>query len=243
MSAPPLRTALAAVLLSALTCPAGAGKQTQASRPNILWLVLDDASPALGSYGDPQAIEVRKDLAQFYDLMTAADYTIGDVLDWLDTNGLADNTVVFVFGDHGTGMPRSKRWVYDSGIRVPLLIRWPGHIAANLLRDDLVSFIDFAPTVLALAGVDVPRTMQGQVFLGGARDRQGIHLRNARSYGRDVRSNPQRARQAVQIHPQLPSGAAVRAGQRLQRTESDGSARATMRRSSFWSWRTLPGQR
>jgi len=71
----------------------------------------------------PDAPEVRQDLAHFHDLMTAADYQVSDVLEWLAKNGLSDNTIVFVFGDHGTGMPRSKRWVYDSGIRVPLVIR------------------------------------------------------------------------------------------------------------------------
>jgi uncharacterized sulfatase len=66
----------------------------------------------------PDAPEVRKDLAQFYDLMTAADYIVGDVLEWLDRYRLTDNTIIMVFSDHGTGMPRSKRWLYDSGIRV-----------------------------------------------------------------------------------------------------------------------------
>jgi len=73
-------------------------------------------------------------------------------------------------------MPRSKRWVYDSGIHVPLVIRWPNHVKPGTVREDLVAFIDFAPTVLTAAGVAPPATMQGQIFLGDkrARDREYV---------------------------------------------------------------------
>jgi N-sulfoglucosamine sulfohydrolase len=117
----------------------------------------------------PDAPEIRKDLAQYYDDLTAADYSVGDVLAWLDRYQVSDNTIVMVFGDHGRGMPRYKRWVYDSGIKVPLLVRWPGKIRPGTVRSDLVAFIDFAPTVLALAGAETPKQMQGQVFLGEKR--------------------------------------------------------------------------
>jgi N-sulfoglucosamine sulfohydrolase len=157
----------------------------------------------------PDAPEVRKDLAQFYDLMTAADYTVGDVLEWLDKNGLAGNTIVFVFGDHGTGMPRSKRWVYDSGIRVPLVIRWPGHIPPNSVRDDLVAFIDFAPTLLSIAGVDIPRTMQGQVFLGDKRAKEREYIfatrdRMDETFDRIRAVREKRYEYIRNFHPELP---------------------------------------
>lgn len=115
----------------------------------------------------PDSPEVRVDLAHYYDLMTAADYKIGDVLASLDRQGLAGNTVVFLFADHGRGMPRAKRWIYDSGIHVPLIIRWPGKLKPGSKDDRLVSFIDFAPTVLSLAGIEIPARVQGQPFLGG----------------------------------------------------------------------------
>ncbi|MGH8637432.1 MAG: sulfatase family protein [Burkholderiales bacterium] len=117
----------------------------------------------------PDTPEVRKDLAQYYDLVTAADYQVGDVLAWLDQHGIAGNTAVFLFSDHGTGMPRSKRWVYPSGINVPLIVRWPKHLEPGSVREDLVAFVDFAPTVLAMAGATAPERMQGQVFLGERR--------------------------------------------------------------------------
>lgn len=100
----------------------------------------------------PDAVETRRDLANYYDLVTAVDYKVGDVLAALDKWGIASNTVVILTGDHGRGLPRSKRWIYDSGIHVPLMVRWPGKISPGTVRDDLVSFIDFAPTTMNLAG-------------------------------------------------------------------------------------------
>src|SRR5262249_9021300 len=114
----------------------------------------------------PDTPEVRKDVATYHDNITAMDYLVGDVLKWLDDHKLAENTVVVFFGDHGWGMPRGKRWVYDSGIQTPLLVRWPGHIKPGTVREDLVAFLDFAPTFLTLGGAPVPERMQGRSFLG-----------------------------------------------------------------------------
>ena len=114
----------------------------------------------------PDTPQVRRDLANYYELVTAVDYQIGVLLDALDKAGIADNTIVFLSGDHGRGMPRSKRWVYNQGIHVPLIVRWPGHIKPGTVRDDLVCFLDFAPTLLSITGVEVPKEMQGQVIVG-----------------------------------------------------------------------------
>jgi N-sulfoglucosamine sulfohydrolase len=113
----------------------------------------------------PDDPTIRRQIANYYELVTATDYRASEVLRVLDENGLAENTVVFYFGDHGRGIPRYKRWVYDTGIHVALMVRWPGMIKPGTVRNDLVSFIDFAPTVLTLAGVEVPAQMQGQNFL------------------------------------------------------------------------------
>jgi arylsulfatase A-like enzyme len=109
---------------------------------------------------------IRKDLAQLYDRVAIMDGQVADVLARLEEDGLADDTLVLFFGDNGRGMPRDKRWVYDGGIHVALLARWPGGIDAGTVRTDLVSFVDLAPTMLAVAGVDVPAHMPGRVFLG-----------------------------------------------------------------------------
>jgi len=76
----------------------------------------------------PDAPETRNDWTRYYDLITAMDYQVADILKALSDDGLAANTVVFFFGDHGRGLPRAKRWIYDSGLRIPLMIRWPGEI-------------------------------------------------------------------------------------------------------------------
>lgn len=130
----------------------------------------------------PETPEVRRQIANHYDNIARMDEQAGEILRQLEEDGLADNTIVFFWGDHGDGLPRMKRWLYESGLLVPLIIRWPGEIEPGTVDDDLVSFVDLAPTVLALAGVPVPRHMQGQIFLGdeqapareyvyGARDR------------------------------------------------------------------------
>ena len=120
----------------------------------------------------PDTPEVRRDWARYYDNITAMDYQIGDKLAELEQAGLAEDTIVFFFGDNGTGMPGIKKWVWHDSLIVPLIIHFPKkwqHLApaaAGQSVDRLVSFVDFAPTILSLAGVPLPRHLQGTAFLG-----------------------------------------------------------------------------
>ncbi len=114
----------------------------------------------------PDTPAVRRDWAHYFELVTAMDRQAGTFLDELDAAGLRENTIVFFFSDHGVGLPRAKRWLYDSGIHVPLIIRWPGRIKPETVEKRLVSFVDFGPTVLSLADVPIPEQMQGKAFLG-----------------------------------------------------------------------------
>ena len=116
----------------------------------------------------PDTPLVREELARMYDNIADMDGQVGEILKQLDADGLADNTIVFYWSDHGDGVPRSKRSLYDSGLRVPLMIRAPAMIAAiaNTINERLVSLIDLAPTVLALAGVEIPAHMPGRVLIG-----------------------------------------------------------------------------
>ncbi|MBM4094521.1 MAG: sulfatase, partial [Planctomycetes bacterium] len=124
----------------------------------------------------PDMPAVRRDWARYYDNVTAMDYQIGDKLKELEEAGLAEDTIVFFFGDNGTGLPGMKKWVWEGGLHVPLLIRFPRkwqHLATatpGQATDRLVSFVDFAPTVLSLCGVNLPPHLQGTAFLG---DRAG----------------------------------------------------------------------
>lgn len=113
----------------------------------------------------PDTPIVRKDIAQFYDTVTAMDHQLGEILAELDADGLSSNTIVFFFTDHGTALPRGKRWLYDSGLHVPLLIRWPGTLQPGTVDDRLISFIDIAPTMLSIAGVPKQPRLTGKVFL------------------------------------------------------------------------------
>lgn len=132
----------------------------------------DPAKAPLPPY-HPDTAEVRKDWARYYDMITVVDREVGRRLKELEDDGLVDDTIVFFFSDHGAGMPRSKRWLYDSSLRVPLLIRFPKRYEEpaagepGSVTDRLVSFVDFGPTVLSLANVKVPGYMQGKPFLGG----------------------------------------------------------------------------
>lgn len=112
----------------------------------------------------PDTPAVRGQIAALYTQATLMDQKAGAILSQLEQDGLADNTIVFFFSDHGTGLPRGKRFLHDTGLRVPLLIRQPGQAPSANHR--LVNFADFAPTVLSLAGVEPPSTMQGSAFLG-----------------------------------------------------------------------------
>jgi N-sulfoglucosamine sulfohydrolase len=118
----------------------------------------------------PDTPAVREELARMYDNIADMDTQVGEVLKQLEDDGLADNTIVFYWSDHGDGVPRSKRSLYDSGLHVPLMVRWPKNIGSPLapgtVNDELVSFVDLAPTVLALAGVEVPVHLPGRVLVG-----------------------------------------------------------------------------
>ncbi|MBM3881387.1 MAG: hypothetical protein FJ387_16955 [Verrucomicrobia bacterium] len=151
----------------------------------------------------PDTPEVRRDWARHYDNLTALDYQVGDLLAELDADGLAEETMVFFFGDNGTGMPAVKMFAYEMSNRVPLLIRLPqkwrsrAQLPAGAVTDRLVCFLDFAPTVLSLCDLDIPPQMQGVPFLGaragpardylfGGKDRQAERYDLVR-YARDPR--------------------------------------------------------
>ncbi|MBC8290447.1 MAG: sulfatase-like hydrolase/transferase, partial [Planctomycetes bacterium] len=136
----------------------------------------------------PDSPAVRDDWGRYYDVITAMDRWVADHLKALDKAGLADNTIVVYWSDHGVGLPRAKRWLYDSGMHVPLMVRIPekfrvdGQGKPGQKSEQLVSLIDLGPTMLNLAGIEIPKHMQGRAFLGpktpsprdyvyGARDR------------------------------------------------------------------------
>ncbi len=135
--------------------------------------VHDPARVRVPAY-HPDIPEVRQDWAQYYDKVTEMDSLAGANLRELEEAGLAEDTIVFFYGDHGPGISRCKRFPYNSGLSVPLIVyvpeKWralaPPEYQAGGRSDRLVSFVDLAPTVLSLAGLKAPRWMQGTAFMG-----------------------------------------------------------------------------
>jgi N-sulfoglucosamine sulfohydrolase len=118
----------------------------------------------------PDNLIIRTNIAKMYDNIATLDSVVGALISELEKEGELDNTIIFFWGDHGDGLPRAKRWLYDSGLNFPLIIKYPGKSNAGTVDNRLVSSIDLGPTVLSLAGIPVPAHMQGIPFLG---DQQG----------------------------------------------------------------------
>jgi len=135
--------------------------------------LLDPAEVRVPAY-HPDHPEVRRDWAQYHDKLSVIDERAGRVLAELEQDGLTQDTIVVYYGDHGSGMPRSKRWPYDSGLRVPMIVHVPErlmHLAPDEyevggVSERLVSFVDLAPTALSLAGIQPPAFHQGLAFAG-----------------------------------------------------------------------------
>ncbi|MFL2480777.1 MAG: sulfatase-like hydrolase/transferase [Verrucomicrobiales bacterium] len=129
----------------------------------------------------PDTPVVREDWKRNYELITAMDSWAGSLIKEIKDAGLYEETIIFFWADHGVGLPRAKRWLYGSGTHIPLIVRVPGKEGGKV-DAQLVSSVDLGPTVLNLAGIEVPEKLQGRAFLGqklstprrfvfGARDR------------------------------------------------------------------------
>lgn len=136
----------------------------------------------------PDTPACREDWKRNYELITAMDAWAGELIAELKSAGQYEETIIFFWSDHGVGLPRAKRWLYESGTHVPLIVRIPekfrvaGQAQPGSVNAELVSSVDFAPTVLKLAGLPLPAEAQGRAFFGselspprkfiyGARDR------------------------------------------------------------------------
>jgi N-sulfoglucosamine sulfohydrolase len=125
----------------------------------------------------PDTYIVRRDVARAHSNNTIMDREVGEIIQQLKDDGLYDKTIIVFYSDHGGPLPRQKREIYDSGIHVPFIIRFPNNQFAGTVVNDLISFVDIPPTMLSLAGIKPPDYMQGQAFLGNykAEPRQYIY--------------------------------------------------------------------
>lgn len=109
---------------------------------------------------------VRRDMWKKYNNIAEMDRQVGAILKQLEADGLLENTIIFFYGDHGGPLPRQKRLIYDSGLNTPIIVRFPDKQDAGKRDEQLISFVDFAPTLLSLTGTKIPSYLQGQAFLG-----------------------------------------------------------------------------
>lgn len=120
----------------------------------------------------PDTDRVRDLWTRYYNNITAMDMQVGELLKQLQEDGLTENTIILFYSDHGAGIPRYKRWLYDTGLQVPLIVKVPEkyrHLLPHQVGskvDELVSFIDFPSTALKLADIPIPTNMEGRAFLG-----------------------------------------------------------------------------
>ena len=114
----------------------------------------------------PDTYDIRRDIARVYSNITIMDREVGELIDELEKENLLEETIIIFYSDHGGPLPRGKREILDSGLKVPFLIRFPEKKYAGTKVDDLCSFVDIPATILSLAGVEIPEYMDGQAFLG-----------------------------------------------------------------------------
>jgi len=170
----------------------------------------------------PDVPEVREDLALYYDEIARLDSYVGKIMDELTEQGVEENTFVLFFSDNGRPFPRDKTTLYDGGIKTPWLVRWPRRVRPGSLCRQLVSSVDIAPTVLALAGLNVPSCFQGRDFSPLLKEPDGKihdyvfaedHWHDYEDLGRAVRSL--RYKYIRNDYPDLPATPAADVGRSL----------------------------
>ena len=138
--------------------------QIWAKAEDSLWIDKDQDVPVPPYLPDTEV--GINDVRRMYSNIAEMDHQVGEVLKKLEEDGLMDSTIVIWYTDHGGPLPRQKRALFDSGVKVPMIIRFPGKAFAGSRDDRMISFIDLGPTALSLAGIDPPEHMDGTAFMG-----------------------------------------------------------------------------
>ena len=150
----------------------------------------------------------RRDWANGLEQMQICDREIGEILKRLDNEGLTDNTLVFVIGDNGRCHIRGKQFMYDPGLRVPLIMRWPGKVKPEQVKDDLVQTIDITATILEAAGVTPPHPLHGKsLFSDEVKNRQYIFAARGRMGSTHDAMRVIRSKRYKLIHNLIPERA------------------------------------
>lgn len=126
---------------------------------------IDPAKVTLPPYY-PNHPVAREDWATYLESIQLMDSYVGTLLKRLEDEGIAENTIVMFISDHGRCMVRDKQFLYEGGIKIPFIMKWPGKLKAGTVNNDLVSAIDISATILQMAGAEIPKHIEGQVLLG-----------------------------------------------------------------------------
>lgn len=168
---------------------------------------IDPAKVVLPPYY-PDLPLVRRDWANGLETVQVVDREVGQLLKALDDDGLAENTIVFFIGDHGRCHIRGKQFLYEGGVRIPLIVRWPGHITAGTVSNELVSSLDISQSIIKLAGAKPAGELHGLYLFGDdVPERKYIH------FNRDKMDDTHDAMRAVRdgryklIHNLMPERA------------------------------------
>ncbi|MDX2190700.1 MAG: sulfatase [Bacteroidota bacterium] len=137
-------------------------------------LLIDSSKVKVPPYL-PQTAKTRGDWIAQYNNLKFVDHKIGKILKMLEDNKELENTIIILTGDHGDGLPRSKRTVYETGLRVPLIIRMPNKKLAGKRNDNLVYLMDLGPTILNFYGIKTPEYMHGKDLLGNEKRKYGFY--------------------------------------------------------------------
>ena len=179
-----------------------------AKAEDLLW-VDPDIKIALPPYL-PDTELAQDDMRRMYSNILEMDAKVGSILRELEVDGLMDRTIIVWYTDHGGPLPRQKRLLYDSGIKVPMIIRFPEAVLGGQRDSRMISFVDLAPTTLSLAGVPIPGHMQGSAFLGSAlRQQEPNYVFGAADrfdeYSDNIRSARDRRFKYIKNHkPEIP---------------------------------------
>ncbi len=153
----------------------------------------------------PQTDLVKRDWANGLEAMQIVDRQVGELLQRLEEEGLADNTIVFLIGDNGRCMPRGKQFLYDGGIQVPIIIRWPGKIEKSSVIEDLASTLDISKTILDIAGVVPEVPLHGRnLFDGSTQSREFIFASRDKMDSTHDASRAIRSKEFKLIHNLMP---------------------------------------
>lgn len=120
----------------------------------------------------PEHPLLKADWAMYLESVQKCDDIVGWVMKRLEDEGLAENTVVFFFGDHGRPHLRDKQFLYEGGLQIPLIVRWPNKVSANKVDKRLVSLVDVAATTMKISGLEAPYKLHGKVFLGKEQEKR-----------------------------------------------------------------------